>query len=190
MTKTFTTLASAFALSLAMAPAAFADASDFAGFYAGFELGNANLENSFGLPLQSAHTGGVFVGYNHAVTPDIIVGAELSYGLDRDHQIAPGVTFAVEGPLELGARAGYVFGNSMVYATLGYTWADFTQTGAPFSESFEGMSYGLGLETLVSDTISLRIEYSHTTYNTGGLIYASNLDFASDAVSIGVAFHF
>lgn len=190
MKKTLTPLASAIALTLAMAPAAFADASDFAGFYAGFEFGVASLENSFGLPMQNGNSGGIFVGYNHALSPDIIVGAELSYGMDRDHQIAFGTMFTVEGPLEIDARAGYVFGNSMVYASLGYTWAEFTQTGLPFSESFEGMSYGLGLESMVSDRVSLRIEYTHTTYNTGGIVYPSFFDFDSDAVSLGVAFHF
>ncbi|MFV1877280.1 outer membrane beta-barrel protein [Nioella sp.] len=95
------------------------------------------------------------------------MGGELSYVTDSDHQIAPGVDFTIEGPTELRARLGYVTGNTMIYGALGYTWADYTQTGVGFSDSFEGVSYGLGLETLLTESVSLRIDYTHTQYETG-----------------------
>lgn len=191
MTKTFTPLASAIALAAALAAsAAHADAYDFQGFYGGVELGFNSLDNTVGFPLSSGNSIGLFAGYNHALNSDVIVGGELSYGGDTDYQIAPGVDFTVEGPMELRARLGYVTGNTMIYAALGYSWADYTQTGVGFSDSFEGVSYGLGLETLLTENIMLRLDYTHTEYETGGLIYPSFFDFESDVVTLGVAYHF
>ena len=190
MTKPFTPLASALALTLALASTAQADAYDFQGFYGGVELGTGSLDANFGLPLQTGTSGGLFVGYNHALNSDVVIGGELSYGFDADHQIAPGVDFTIEGPTELRARLGYVTGNTMIYAALGYTWADYTQTGVPFSDSFEGMSYGLGLETLLTENISLRLDYTRTSYEPGGTIYPTIFDFDSDVVSLGIAYHF
>ena len=191
MTKTFTPLASAIALAAALAASsAHADAYDFQGFYGGVELGISSLDSSIPLPLGSGNSFGLFAGYNHALNSNFIIGGELSYVTDSDHQIAPGVDFTIEGPTELRARLGYVTGNTMIYGALGYTWADYTQTGVGFSDSFEGVSYGLGLETLLTESVSLRIDYTHTQYETGGLIYPTMFEFETDTVSLGIAYHF
>ncbi len=191
MTKTFFSIsATALAASLALAPAAHADAAMWQGVYAGLEVSHGSLDTNFGLPLNSGSGVSGFVGYNHAIGADFIVGAELSLGSDVDHQVVPGVAFTVESPVELQGRFGYAIGSSLIYASLGYTWADYTQTGAGISDSFEGMNYGFGLETMLAENVSMRIDYTHTEFQPGGLIYGSNLDFDSDRVAIGVAYHF
>ena len=85
---TLKTLTAAALISAATAPAAFADATAFEGFYGGFSMGvTAPDINAIPTDIDTGLSGDVFVGYNFAVSPNWVLGGELSYGMSGGHQV-------------------------------------------------------------------------------------------------------
>lgn len=187
-------LASVAALSVA-APAY---ANDFTGFrvegHAGLDVTSSKLsyvdieydeEGSF----RYSKTGilyGIGAGYDYAVTPKIIVGAEVNL----DFSTASDVPFSAflneefhsdflnpRREIELSARAGYTLNAStLVYAKVGYVNGGFKAHGhvhtegsddysdATKSKKRDGLRLGVGAETLLGDGMYAKIEYRYTDY--------------------------
>ncbi len=191
MTKTFTTLSSAIALSLALASTASADATAFEGFYGGLSLGTVALDPNFSASGVSNALGyEVFAGYNHALNSEWVVGGELSYGASGDHNVSgsPSVV-SLENMLTISARAGYVFDNTMIYGRVGYQTGDLAVTTSPADIDLDGAVFGLGLEHMFNENVSGRIEVTHSILDLGAPAPAgAELD--RTAISVGIAFHF
>ena len=70
------------------------DAADWAGFYAGITASSIGQQTNRGVPGYSfGGTGGtgpgIMLGYNHAVSPNFIVGGELTYSFGKTYYIEP-----------------------------------------------------------------------------------------------------
>jgi outer membrane immunogenic protein len=192
MSPTIKTLACAALISTAMAPAAFADATAFEGFYGGFSMGvTAPDINAIPASIDAALSGDVFVGYNFAAGPNWVIGGELSYGMSGGHQVT-GIpaSFNLENILTISGRAGYVFGDTMVYGRAGYQTATLDTNFSPVSFDADGYVLGLGLEQMFSENISGRVEISQSYLDVSGPGVPAGTELDATRISVGVALHF
>lgn len=190
----FSTFLAAAGLAAALVPAAASaqDAALWSGFYAGLQ---ANIISpSFELipiPLDTGTGLGIYGGYNHALGDNFVVGGEISYNAETD---IGSVFFPVtmDNAITLRGRAGYAVGNVLAYASLGYVWADVSFGPAPGIDlDAEGMIYGIGLEAMLAENISMRIEYTQSDLDLSSTIpLPPGFSVQADTVSIGVAYHF
>ncbi len=162
---------------------------NWAGFYAGLNLGTgATATNAVpsanvgGLGqvddiYAAALNGGVQAGYNAQFSKSMVVGAEADFGFfGASHTICDindcntGNALLIKSRSSyLGTarlRAGYAFDRSMIYATGGLAVMDtknsFTNFGGPFisaSNHKVGLAVGAGIETALTDKMSLKAEY-------------------------------
>lgn len=181
------TLAAAVSAGLSNIAAA-QDAEKWEGFYAGARVNMQNLDIS-GVPFgfDPDVNAGLFGGYNHAVAPNFVLGAELSYDGGLDYNIGGG-NLKLDNNLGVRARGGYAFGNSMLYGTLGYASTEWDVPGFA-TGSADGFVYGIGLETLLTENISTRFEYTRTDYDFSGPALGGRSG-EVDAFSIGVSYKF
>ncbi|QFT81480.1 hypothetical protein FIU89_12725 [Roseovarius sp. THAF27] len=190
MKTIFKSLTAAAALVSAIATnAAAQDAEKWQGFYLGGRVNMQNLEISdvpFGINPEI--NAGVFGGYNHAVAPNFVIGAELGYDSKLDYTVM-GTGLDLENNVSVRGRGGYAFGNSLLYGSLGYGWTDWDVAAAGVSGSGQGISYGVGLETMLTDNITTRFEYTRTSYDFSGPGLGGR-DGDVDAFTVGVAYKF
>jgi len=186
--------ASIAAASLSATSAHAQDAAQWQGFYAGAGLNVISLELDGFAPFPvglGTETGfGIFAGYNHAIGSNFVVGAELGYNFETSFAslIIPSMT--VDNSSTLRGRAGYATGNVLGYVSLGYMTADATILGLPGPVNADGVIYGLGLEAMMTDTVSARIEFTQSDLDVSGTGVPPGPTIDAAIVSLGVAFHF
>jgi outer membrane immunogenic protein len=176
----------------------------YVGGYAGGSFGSTKWTN-INTPQQlsgntspSGFTGGGLVGYNYQIGA-FVVGAEGEFGYDGRR--GSNTFIATNGTLReakftgndigrIRARAGYAWGNMLIYAAGGVSFADgslrLTNPANGFNQSvgnnFTGWNIGLGGEYAFTQNWIARLEYiydgfgSHS-YNYGFL--ANNNNFAT-----------
>jgi outer membrane immunogenic protein len=190
------------------------------GTYVGLQGGMNWLDVSID-PLGSYALNGGFggghVGFNYQFGT-IVAGAEADVNLETGETSAsangasygfPNATAsahsAVTSSGSVRARAGIPLGQTLVYATAGYSWTNIEfdakahsgTTSVNYSSgfSFDGLVYGAGAETFITQNITFRLEVLHTDYAAKPLSirgHYSGVDFdpSSDAVRAGVSWHF
>jgi outer membrane immunogenic protein len=180
-------------------------AFDWTGFYVGATAAYGWGEYDVDAGAVSAtrdydgFTGGAFVGYNYAMTPNWIVGAEA------DIMVGQGDSFTVGGvdvdnntPVlsTIRGRVGYAFDNFMIYGTgglaLGFGEAEID--GRSDSNTHVGWAVGAGIEAALTENITARAEYmyidtsSETYTGAGGASADADLD--ASLVKVGVGYKF
>ncbi len=146
---------------LAPAPAPVFMSPNWTGFYAGGQLGYADVNgdgvDNNGTPLLPGDDfgfsangdgliGGLVAGYDYDLG-NWVVGAGVDYDwLDVD--VAPGVS--VDTVLRAKLRGGYKLGNGLLYATGGYALADTNILG-----DADGYFIGAGYEHMITQNFSL-----------------------------------
>jgi outer membrane immunogenic protein len=178
------------AAAIAMAaPATGAAAQSFQGPHVGAQagwnhdkVGSAPWEN-FGLDVnrsKDALVGGLYVGYDHLVTPNIVLGLEAGVSAatkDRLERVESGATVTLDPKysLELSSRAGYLIDPStLIYARGGYAnlRASTRQTGKDGvlqqRSNLNGWMAGAGVERLLTSSVSTRLEYRYSDFNGSG----------------------
>lgn len=174
------------------APTAF----DWTGFYVGANAaylwgeGSSQAVDGFG--------GGLYAGYNYALTPEWIVGAEADVmGFTDESLTIGGVSATSDMPImsTIRARVGYAFDRVMVYGTgglaVGFGEAKFN--GGSDSNTHLGWAAGAGIEAALTDNITARAEYlyvdtSSETYSVGGTSGDMSMD--GSTVKVGVGYKF
>jgi Outer membrane protein beta-barrel domain len=178
----------------AAAAAGFAEASqaqDVTGFYAGLGLGMPNGSFSIGRSDDYSHGGtssSLFAGYNHAMG-DWVIGAEVGFNSGLEIEPLNGNTYdaSVGKSVTLKARAGRVFGNRLVYASLGFASADMSVFG--FDYGMDGMVYGAGVETGIGANGFIGLDVTADDFKNGD--YTTYVDDISlTATSIRAGFRF
>lgn len=194
LTLTAIALAAAFA-----APSASAqDAGQWTGFYAGFATNiiSPEFDNSTATtPLQEGTGFGAYGGYNFALGDNFVVGAELGFSGPVAFQTSLGnPDFEFDNVLNARVRGGYAIGNALVYGSLGYQVANYSASaGVAAAGSADGLVYGIGLEMLLTDSVSVRLDYTSTHMNpdagtiTGG---SAGEQIDANAIGLGVALRF
>lgn len=123
---------------------------DWSGFYAGAQLGYADVgSNGAGLD-GNGWLGGVHAGYRWDFG-QYVAGAELDYDT-ADVNLAGG-TSSLDDVARIKLMGGAKFGNSLLYATAGAAYAD--ATVGPESRSDTGWFLGAGLDVAINDSWSV-----------------------------------
>ncbi len=144
---------------IAPAPAPVFASPNWTGFYAGGQLGYANIDTSIAGVDGDGLIGGLIAGYDYDLG-NWVVGAGLDYDW-ADITVAPGVK--VESIWRAKLRGGYKIGNGLLYATAGYAEAD-SNNG-----SEDGYFVGGGYEHLITENISLGGEVLYHEFNSSAV---------------------
>jgi len=183
---------------------ALADTFDFSGPYAGAQLGFSSLDNTISVGALSFDqgnigvAGGAFAGYGLELDGGWYVGGEFGFG---GSSASPAITDGADSFTEsenynisLDAKAGHTIGGStLLYAKVGYSYADFTAgdsaTGFSKDEGFSGVRLGGGIETQIFDNFTGRIEGVYTDYSDRTIDGAKFSPSSAD-VLLGLTYHF
>ncbi|MGF7155419.1 outer membrane protein [Novosphingobium gossypii] len=177
----------------------------FQGPYAGIEAGwNKNkverAETDIGRAdigrSRDSATAGIFAGYNYKVSDSVVLSAEGGFSMGFDDAITrsgAGTLASIdpEYSFNLGARAGYLADNkTLLYVRGGYEnlRGSVRVTDAADSRygknTFDGWSIGGGVERMLTEKVSARIEYRYS--DLGG----NDTKFQRHQALVGVAYHF
>lgn len=162
----------------------------------------------------SGTTTGLSVGWN-IDTGSMVFGLEGDYststfgGSAAIDELGTSNSITVSGSTVVSARArvGYKAGdNTLIYATGGIEQntvdVNWMQGGQEdnFANTYQGITYGVGLEQMVSSNVSLGIEYRMTTYDTlnnvtldntlGGEYFDVDSNLSGSSINVAVRMHF
>lgn len=157
---------------------------DWTGFYAGGQFGYLDVT---GKSLATGtdgddYTYGVHAGYNYDFGLWVI-GAELDYDWTSTDLVAAGVTVgSLDSVWRAKLRGGYDFGNTLLYATVGYAELDSSLGGA------SGDFWGLGLSYKLTDQFILSGEYLMHSFDDIG--NAAGVDADADTFTIRASYQF
>ncbi|MFO1161724.1 MAG: outer membrane beta-barrel protein [Reyranellaceae bacterium] len=178
------------------------------GFYAGLNAGGmfGSTSASFAGPAGPggfSGSGGGFVGggqagYNYLFGP-VLLGGEIDFqGSTYAAGVNGGGSF---GPLSttertpwfstMRARVGYPVGSVVPYVTGGAVWGQRTIDG-PISASANYWTWtaGGGVEALIADRWSLKLEYLYMGTPSTSLLPGTNETASGNLIRAGVNFHF
>jgi len=182
----------ALATALTIASALPVTAADWGGIYfGGATASNTGDYNLFGTnPVFTDPTYGlsgnmssVFAGFN--VDAGLLVyGIEFEttvLGTTPSTALAPNNADYLASVTDLKARAGYEMGNALIYATAGTSFGNFEYMTDMTAVS--GMSYGIGIDLLITPTYFVGIEYLSRSM-TGVVSAPDEVDVNVDSLSI------
>lgn len=130
---------------------------------------------------------GFQLGYSHYATPDIVIGIETdvddvdSYFDAESTCTGCGPDTTNHGSVHIGwqgstrLRAGFVHGNELWYGTAGISyaqlqWDDTLEDGSAVASSQDqtqlGYAVGLGVDWIVVESLTFRLEYLHEGYGS------------------------
>lgn len=208
------------ALSLALAAGTYSSsamAEAYSGPYVGAEIGREGYEvkaknMAIGSLTVSADgisgngvVGGIFAGYDFALSKSIFAGVEATVNLSSAKISASAtdgvstISAAVKARESFGgsARLGAMLNDSTgIYARLGWIRTKFeveamgTVLGHNHREAFQ---YGGGLETRVTNHATLRVEYTRLSYGSAGLNALTGLNgihVDNDQFRLGASYRF
>jgi outer membrane immunogenic protein len=155
-----------------------AGVANWNGFYVGVGVGAGAVNydtglNIFGqevLGLDGFSGQGVFgtvaVGYDRQIRPGWVLGVFADYDFasnaSTDLRFLGDTVLSVEkgDAFAVGARFGFLpTASTLVYGTGGYTRADFG------GHDFDGYFVGAGIETMLRDNWSLKLEYRYSQFD-------------------------
>lgn len=139
---------------------------------------------------------GVEAGYDFAVGPNAVVGLQADYTMSN---ITNGTSVGMEGrwlsmsfdyalrPRSMGtiaARGGFLPTDStLIYGLVGYTRGTFRGTytmalnertidamSGEYSYSRSGIALGAGIEAMITDNVSLKMEYRHNRFSAHNML--------------------
>ncbi|WP_324754292.1 porin family protein [Roseovarius sp. Pro17] len=148
---------------IAPAPAPVFSSPNWTGFYAGGQLGYADVDTNAAGVDGDGLIGGLVAGYDYDLG-NWVIGAGLDYDW-TDVSLAPAVD--VDSIWRAKLRGGYKLGNGLLYATAGYASADVSTIG-----DSDGYFVGGGYEHLVTQNISVGGEilyHEFDSFNVPGL---------------------
>ena len=138
-------------------------------------IGIAQIDSS-----RDAAVGGVFAGYDRQVGSQMVLGVEAGFSIASSDRIRGGagataVQIDPKYSFDLSARAGYlVTPETLVYVRGGYadervrtTLASASGT-ASAAENRDGWLVGGGVERLIAQNVSARVEYRYTDFASHG----------------------
>jgi outer membrane immunogenic protein len=118
---------------------------------------------------SSSFAYGAQLGYDAKVAEQFVLGAEAFIIGDTNKARAGNVTFDGGRALGLLARAGVLASpRTLLYGTGGWENGRFTYavSGIGVSTNRDGWTLGGGIEQMLTDNVSARVEYRHTKFNS------------------------
>ncbi len=141
---------------------------------------------------------GAFVGYNHQLSNNVVVGieADVEHNWNDDSFGGGAAEAQTEWQGSVRARLGYAFDRTLVYATGGWAGAraeiDVVGTGSE-EEMLNGYTVGAGVEHAFTDNMFARVEYRYTDFSEKTFDYGvgtidADIDQHAIRVGLGVKF--
>jgi len=182
--------------------------SQWEGFYAGLNAGGlwsstsaSIVENNTGGGFNgtgSGFVGGAQAGYNYLLGP-VVLGGEIDFqGSTFAQSVNGGSGFGPFSTTErtpwfstMRARLGYPVGSVMPYLTGGAVWGQRSIDG-PISASANYWTWtaGGGIEGLVTERWSMKLEYLYMGTPSTSLLPGSNETANNNLIRVGVNYHF
>jgi len=124
---------------------------------------------------------GLFAGYNLS-SGALVYGAEIEASFGSIYEDGfPGYEFT--NMIDLKGRVGYDLGTALVYGTLGYSTADWSEKGTHSSTS--GMLYGIGVDFRIGQRSALGIEMSSRDMTNATEDFTATVDTLSFRAAMG-----
>ena len=130
-----------------------AEDTDWSGPYAGGTFTKAVPD---GPPAYDIFAGGGFVGNNWTMGNGAVFGAEFAmYG---PFAVGPS---AYEGLTDAKVRAGFAFGDALIYGVGGYSSGSWVTPDDPGTYTYpvSGFNYGVGIDYAINDNAFVGLEY-------------------------------
>lgn len=147
-------------LLVGLAGMAHAEGSIWDGPYVGAAIGQGSgVQEYCPCPGGTVYTleggmSGLIAGYNLS-SGALVYGAELGASFGSIYEIGfPGYEFT--NMIDVKGRVGYDLGSALVYGTLGYSSADWSEKGAHSTAS--GFLYGVGVDVRIGERYLLGVE--------------------------------
>jgi outer membrane immunogenic protein len=179
---------------------------DWSGFYVGAHAGYAFGNFDVYTPSTGARSrpdgngvfGGVQAGYNYQMN-QVVLGVEADGSLGGiDGSGAPGgvpVDAELKWQSTVRARAGYAFDRFLAYGTAGVAFGqgEASSAAAKDKQTHVGYAVGGGLETAITQNVTLKTEYLYTDlnkqeYDLGGT--QQNVDWDGHSLKVGANYKF
>lgn len=140
------------------------------GPYVGVGVTHENVSTSSDLEGVgfSGIGGTVFAGYNLPVSEQVFFGVEANFDLSSAKMGSTLGGIEADNAYGFSGRIGASLNEkTSLYGRVGYQRGrlGFTALGVKETESFDGLRFGAGVETAVSEKVSLRAEYGRTHYS-------------------------
>ena len=152
---------------------------NWTGFYAGGQLGYANVDTDIPGVDGDGLIGGLVLGYDYDLGNNWVVGGGLDYDW-ADVDLAPGIS--LDNVFRAKLRGGYKIGNGLLYGTGGYVWADTNTVGDD-----DGYFIGGGYEHMVTQNVSVGAEVLYHQFDNFG---TANTDVDATTVQARATFRF
>jgi outer membrane immunogenic protein len=183
------TLASALTATVAQTGHA-QDASAWSGFNIGLQASKADGTQIYDPNISYDNQGngfGVFGGYLFTSGP-LAYGVEVAYTKTDYYQTdvnGPYRDYTFNHTLDLKLRGGYAVENALIYAVVGYNWAEWEEGAPNDTYRAKGPLFGLGLDYLVTDRVFLGAEALRRTLDTD---YPHEVDVTTISLRVGMKF--
>ena len=135
---------------------------NWAGFYAGANIGYGDFdaESTIGSASADGAIGGVQAGYRWDFGTTVL-GVELAYSGSDVKDDSTG--FELKNKTDLKLQLGYDMGQSLLYATAGYSHAKASLLGTDYSD--DGYVVGLGYDYAINSNWTVGGEYLYSKYD-------------------------
>jgi opacity protein-like surface antigen len=137
--------------------------------------------------IDSGNRYGAFVGYNMQ-RGNLVYGAEL--GLSKpDFNVSVAPSVAIDSTMiDVKGRLGFAMDRAMVYGTIGYMSSGFTDTNDSTKTDLNGMTYGLGIDYMVTQSVFVGLEYQRANLSGSQSGYAVDANLDTIALRLGYQF--
>lgn len=112
-----------------------------------------------------------FAGYDKQISPQFVIGGEVGINLlgTEDEVLIDGLEYALDSGYWIRGRAGVVAESMLIYGALGLARynSEVKYRNVTLGEGFgSGPEFGLGIEFMVRDKMSVRVEYTTASYES------------------------
>lgn len=168
----------------------------YLGVYGGYKWLHSDASGASDISGIDGLTGGAYLGYNYQLGGNWVTGLEGMVGISgADHSFG-GISVDQDWEASLRARMGYAFENSMIYGLAGVGGTDVNASTTTGSDSnvLLGWQIGAGIETVLTEGITGRVEYDYSDYAARGFSLGAagspDIGLAGHTVKVGVGFKF
>ncbi len=164
----------------------------YLGVLLGYNLGESDISGGPSVDVDGID-GGVYAGYNYQFD-NWVVGVEGDAVYSGAEGSSGGVKVEQNWAGSVRARAGYSLESFLLYGTGGLALAEVEASSGGFSDSNThlGWTLGAGVESMITDNITARIEYRYTDYEdkTFNLGAPTSADLNTNTIRAGVGVKF
>ena len=130
---------------------------------------------------------GVFAGYNWQRS-NLVYGGELN--VSAGSLDLAGFNEKLDTRIELRGRVGYAMGDALVYGFFGYGMSEFGKPGVPDAWDVDGVTYGVGVDYMITNTIFAGLEFSHRELKGNATTPQSIQTSSIDMISLRIGYNY